>query len=500
MSGRLLTEERDGTRRLTPTGRALQAALGQPAARSTLYTAAPAARPDPISDYLRRPPRPRPTLPLGYALEPLLSPDEQRLVRDALELADFTEQVAELLFRVRHARLPGQSPDQALGLATEPTDWEVEAVVSHDLDSMTQIRELIAPEVAAYDAKVVAEFDSLKSFVRPSFGWDPAKTPLEKYREMRPAYCRAGFANPKAEIFDTLVDVQFLAPSPKARRLPGGVQPEVATRLANLYEALAALDPALADSFRPRFLSGFVPRRVAGTKTLSDHALGLAIDLNWDRNPHVKGAEMIRIVKEATAGATNAPADGYDFGKPFGNPTLEASDPIAYIGKVHEISTAAGAALQAWIAEALAREKEILELIQIATALLSDRQAERRATRAGTPARALADQRIADARAELTAAQELLKELDVRRLRQLRTLVPGATATERAATLRSWATNGVRDLPLALVIALKVVGLTWGDEWKGHKDGMHFDLGRPPAREVRTLDGLLAEYVGPGVS
>ena len=497
---RPLTEERGGRRRLTPTGRAIQAALVQPAARSTLYSREPPARPDPISEYLRRRPQPRPALPLGYTAEPLLTADEQRLVRDALELADVPELVAELLFRVRHGRLPGQSPDAALGLVGPPTEWEAEAVLHHDLDSMEQIRGLIAPEVAAYDAKVEAEFNGLESFVRPSFGWDPGKTALEKYREMRPVYCRAGFANPKTEIFDELVDVQFLAPSPQARRLPGGVQPEIADKLAGLHEALSALDPALADSFRPRLLGGFVPRRVAGTKTLSDHALGLAVDLNWDRNPHIKGAEMIRIVKEATAGAPGAPADGYDFGKPFGNAALEASDRTAYIRDVHAISTAAGAALQAWIGRALARESEILELIEIAKALLADRQTERRATRAGTAARALADQRIGEARAELTAAQELLKEPDVRRLRTLRTLVPGGNATERAATLRSWATNGVRDLPLELVVAMTAVGLTWGDEWKGHKDGMHFDLGRPAVREVRTLEGLLAEYVGPGLS
>jgi hypothetical protein len=75
------------------------------------------------------------------------------------------------------------------------------------------------------------------------------------------------------------------------RKVPGSkVQLTVARDAGDLFMAFCAEFHHLVESLVPGICGGYVNRPIAGTNTWSNHAYGIAVDLNWTRHPqHRRG-------------------------------------------------------------------------------------------------------------------------------------------------------------------------------------------------------------------
>ncbi len=136
------------------------------------------------------------------------------------------------------------------------------------------------------------EFNALSAFVRAQFTpivvppyVDPYATAEEKYRGMRGAYYRAGWPFIKRDVLDLMVPASFFG-SP----IPTGVHNELAGVLKKVELEVGRRKPDLVPWLQAgRFvIGGFVPRFQAGSNQLSNHAYGLAIDIDATWNPQVK--------------------------------------------------------------------------------------------------------------------------------------------------------------------------------------------------------------------
>ena len=135
---------------------------------------------------------------------------------------------------------------------------------------------------------------------------------LEQYRELRPLYQARGIDDPAAFIADNIVDVTFL----------GHCTPVHRELVAPLAAAAAALH-AGGHKVAVHKLYAFVPRKMA-QGSLSNHALGRAVDINEHQNPQVWKPAEIAVIKALTAVDLGAPqsrevlrAAGSDFRDKF---------------------------------------------------------------------------------------------------------------------------------------------------------------------------------------
>lgn len=74
---------------------------------------------------------------------------------------------------------------------------------------------------------------------------------------------------------------------------PGGAGFRVASEAAPQFQGLVNDLEAAGYKINPQTSGGFNDRFIAGTKTPSQHAYGLAVDVNWDKNPRGGAAEEI---------------------------------------------------------------------------------------------------------------------------------------------------------------------------------------------------------------
>lgn len=192
---------------------------------------------------------------------------------------------------------------------------------------------------------------------------------------------------------------------------------------------------------------GFQPRTIAGTRVLSNHAWGLAIDVNPDDNPFLTNRDVFRIIRDHTS-------DRVDLGARLDAANLDAR--IAVIRK-------ASREIAAWLTAAIPRLLELTALVERATADLA--RAEMSHDQAGIDT---ARQRLADAN-EAYRTDPLVPD-DVVRLEH----VVGAK------TVAHWSVAGILNLPDDLIAQFE--GETpgerfgWGGEYEHRKDFMHFEI------------------------
>jgi len=438
--------------------------------------------------------------PLAVAVEPL-SRRERLWVERVACLGGNIEETVQFLFEHRYGREPRDPERRARGdeRYANPREYAT-AEESDDINTLDDLRRMVGNEYEAYNNRVRGEFDGMTSLVQAHFkpNRDAGQEEmLEHYFKLRPLYCSVGIDDPKDVVFDHLVMAQFLG-----RNVV--VHEQVATQLQDLEATLNAIKPQLAAEMRKEVTSagGFAPRIVANTTTTSNHALGLALDINANNNPHIVNKTVIALIKDVTK--TDARPEGFDFGQTL----LETDQPppqsqeerdrrVDEITQIHTAAQQASLDLQAWLQKALDEEKNGKLNLSNLEAMVNEWRlrivnavdlAEAEGYRAG----------YEEAQRELSQAfNEFASDGTQQRLEAFRKLVG-------PEVVQLWADEGIRNLPLDLVIALSVdLNFTWGDEWESSKDGMHFDYLKGldggviiPKRAFRGLNTVLER--GPG--
>lgn len=307
-----------------------------------------------------------------------------------------------------------------------------------------------------YDRMLRDEFSSLPDDVHDSFAFDKHE-PFAYYCQMRPVFYRAGYSDPCETIFLKIEPAKFLG-----HNVAGGLHELFHDRLAGLERELDSWSQGLAQRVSARItgVGGFVPRYIAPKQghrqtsaSLSNHAFGLAVDIDSDWNPHIKDQEVVDVLKEIT---------GYDFGQVL-VPKENGIPEMDRIAQTHTRVREASDRLRAWL-----------------TRYLPVYEAEKR--KANTPASFLTDPSAPPVCEEPSEeSNEIIRLLKYHKL----------------AELKQWAVKGIETIPLELAAAMAKLGFRWGGSYEHSKDIMHFELDAKdvlaPDHEARSLeDGLLA--------
>jgi hypothetical protein len=330
---------------------------------------------------------------------------------------------------------------------------------------------LIQPQLLAYRQQVTDEFNSLPvRFADP----DRRSSDLEHYHAMRPLYYLAGYSNPLRDIFQRIRPIAFLG------KPTTGIHDAFAPVLARAVAILTAVSPNLpaqvTAALHDPTIGAFVPRFIAGSTTLSNHAYGLAIDLDPASNPHLK-QPVIGVLNQIVSARIG---QAFDFGKSFvqGKEWSRLLSGDQQTKVAYAYARTGSLAVQAWLQQNLPTYEDCLAKI-----------AAGKNAATGTALKQQADE----------ARQTIAEDSDLRLLQQLNGDPSAGYPT--LATLRVWMQKGIQTVPLELAVALRQAireaGYDggWGQEYKHSKDTMHFEIEAksaiPPDGTPRTVRQLL---------
>jgi hypothetical protein len=403
-----------------------------------------------------------------------LDDNEVLIVDEALRRGASVGQIATLLVERGPSNAPIEpvQPDQIPsggGVLARERTAEI-AVAARRREVLTP---LITARAALYERKVDAEFANLKEFVRNGFAplRDRGETfadSREKYGVMRALYYRAGWVCIKRDVLDRLVQ----PPPFFGHRVEGGIHELLAPVLVDTEKFVEKTAAAAAKQMRTEkfTVGGFVPRVIAGQPDLSFHAYGLALDIDPDWNPMIKGDRVIAAFNRAT---------GADMGKLL----FPASSETALL-ETYKRFLEAAQRLQRWLRENLAKYDAV--------------QAARAEVRA---AKTKAERDAAASRAKPLEA-ELSKNPDLAALMVL--IDPQKGYGE--AKVRAWAREGIVTIPPQVIDAFRTAGrrfgARWGGEYQHSKDIMHIEVipektMRRPRNPVPFIDDLLTTVPPP---
>lgn len=282
-----------------------------------------------------------------------------------------------------------------------------------------------------YEQAVAVEFDALEEFVQASFefGFEKKKGASkedvaaakssyrrEYYRMMRAAYYCAGYRDPAPAIFQHIQPYTLLG-----RVVSGGLHQDFIDKVQMIGRLLESWNTGMAKDVGDGIhgIGGFVPRFQAGTKVLSNHAFGLAIDLDPVVNPDINNKEEIAAIEEIT---------GYNLGKDLED-FIPGVTPLDRVLQIHARLNDASKKLKVWLKE-------------------TGKACEAR-----------------DSSSPETAKQDNDERL------------MGVLVKRRnAATLDAWERLGIQTIPVAFAAAMAQLGFRWGGEYTRKKDVMHFEL------------------------
>jgi hypothetical protein len=310
------------------------------------------------------------------------------------------------------------------------------------IDQVEDKRGLVLARQGAYVEFVRKEFNSLVPFVRKQFEpilippyVDPYATAEEKYRGMRGAYYRAGWPFIKRDVLDLIAPATFYD-SP----ILTGVHKELALVLKSVELEIKKGKPDLDRWLRAGKFSigGFVPRLIAGSNELSQHAYGLAIDIDATWNPQVK-----KGLKSADAMSAFQRATGEKLDVGFSD---KASN---YVQKIYDRMADISNKLIAWLKKFMSRYEQLHE--EMAKVKNDPKQKKK--------------------------YEELQKEL---------TRDPDLSALDTLIriyskeTVLTWLAYGILSIPRDVTEAFLRLGhenaARWGGEYEGSKDNMHLEL------------------------
>jgi len=308
------------------------------------------------------------------------------------------------------------------------------------LDELERARPPVQERFDAYLAATTTDFIRLKSAsVKQSFEPitdapynDPYATRLEKYQVMRGAYYRAGWTCINRDVLDLIGPASFFGTPVRA-----GVHREMADVLRGAEKLVRDRDPKLAAVQQTAgfVISGFVPRLQAGSTQLSNHAMGLAIDIDPDWNPQLKSP---------AARAAFIRATGDDISR-----SLYPASSIEVASKAYTRVTAMSRHLQDWLHQWL---PQYLQLARQRADAAKDPKGKQKV--------ASIDKQIASGQ-DLSAVAALVKEYSL-------------------PTVQSWAANGIATIPPQVIQAFldagRQNGASWGGLYEKTKDFMHLEL------------------------
>jgi hypothetical protein len=172
-----------------------------------------------------------------------------------------------------------------------------------------QVEATVTARRSEYLEFVRKEFNSLLSpFARQQFTpitkeahADPYGTAEEKYRALRGAYYCAGFPFVARDFLNLIAPTTFFG-----AKIPTGVHHELSLVLKRVEFEFHQVRPELERKLvaMNMIIGGFVPRMQEGSSVLSQHAYGLAIDIDASWNPQVKkgqaGKDAVKAFLQAT--------------------------------------------------------------------------------------------------------------------------------------------------------------------------------------------------------
>jgi hypothetical protein len=240
---------------------------------------------------------------------------------------------------------------------------------------------------------------------------------------------------------------------------------------------------------------GIQIRNIAGSDSLSNHAFGLAIDIDAYSNPRVATRAAIDVFNSVV----REQGISFDFGK-FVLAAPErghAEYTIDDVMEIHNRGTTASEIVRGWlaahlprylklIAEVEAGEKELPlakgDKFKLGDTLDKTAQSTGNAEyRAFSRAEAKSPEKICESPSPLSP-----EHLAAERVRNALRTIEGDVNLKRIQVLyenyerkyvETWAKQGVLTIPMYLACALVVkFGLRWGELYENSKDGMHFEL------------------------
>jgi hypothetical protein len=375
--------------------------------------------------------------PRPIVLQAPLSDTERRKV-DALlaqvqygtQAYEITQEIARergvsLTLRLADHDLANPDLDEYVSQFGSASDFAALRLLREILEREELLAQTIAAEFARFPQHVVTALQATAAS-------NGVASALESYRFIRALLYRYGWIETPRVFGDILgpdEGAQFLGVN-----IQGGLHRLAVAALGDLGHKPAGV------SIPVKSVLGLQPRRIAGSKPeiYSNHAFGLAIDIDASWNPHFTGEAAKIITRHG----------GVDFTKPLVEPGIA-------IEELYEKLNQASQRFVTWLREALARETKVRGDLETAKAKRAD---------AKTPD----EQKAADG--EVQKAQEALAR-DFAEIIELDTL-----RKEFKVPLDEWEKHGTLTIPIALVRQLKERGFGWGAEWRTHKDIMHFEL------------------------
>jgi uncharacterized protein (DUF4415 family) len=371
-----------------------------------------------------------------------LSAREVDVVHEALSRGATVGQTVALLIR--------RGPDDAMPPAPVPEPAPAEGALARERRaelagarwSSSVLEGAVGEQEMLFAQAVEAEYDGLNAEAKPSFAvakGEPFASPAEKYRVLRAVYYRAGWTSARTHIFEHIVRADLLGV-----RIVGGVHDV-------MLPVLERMERDLPEATKAGFaagtlgVGGFVPRFIAGTDTLSNHAFGLALDIDPTWNPHVKGAGDVAAFRRAT---------GADLGDLLFRGSESSQETRRRMAEVSEL-------LKPWLATWLPVYQQYGD-------------AADRARKARTQIeRDTARREVAEMERDMNDNPASAD------LRALHTMVRNHTL----ATVRAWAVHGITTIDPDVIEAFREAGsdyqARWGAEYKGSKDMMHLELLAP---------------------
>jgi hypothetical protein len=345
-----------------------------------------------------------------------------------------------------------------------------------ELEYQDMLGNLIAQAETAYQNEVKREFDSLPEDVQRAFSFEGGS--LYNYFRIRPAYYNAGYDDPAGAIFTkmrtaTLAGKNVVSP---------GVHQKLAEKLPTVDQFLNQCEPGLALKMGQliRSVGGFVPRYIAPRQgqnfgpVLSNHALGLAIDIDPSGNPHIKDKDVIKILNEI------AKKSGID----YGGSIMERGELPAEVwaAGMHKRAQSASDLVKVWLSKYLpvfeAQEERArleLEAAHAKTAAAKELILNKLSGNSTNP---------------MSPALSVDEQDAIQKIKTLKKYHP-------ISEIKGWAVLGIQTIPQLLAVALIKAGLRWGQSYHDTKDAMHFELvddhGRAvvgPESHPRNVDEL----------
>jgi hypothetical protein len=379
---------------------------------------------------------------------------------------------------------------------------------------------VVREEGRAFDAIIDAEISRLDGIV----GDKKVIASADDYRyRVRPLYYGSGYTAP-ASFLEKVRTFAFLG------KFIIWVHEDLAKVLGRVPGVLDGWAPGLAASVTRDVGSvlGIQIRTIAGSMTLSNHAFGLAIDIDAYSNPHVVNPFVI----EALNWAVSQSGVPFDFGRLALSPAERGHQGYGQDDVVEICNRArtASDAVQRWLQTHLPRYRAVMGEVEAAekelgisrvksTTLLEDRSRNadnfrnesirRRELKSPDKVCKVPPGGFPEDQAVERLRNGLRRIASDEHLRRIQVLYEKVADTKYIAT---WEKRGVLTVPMYLVVALvATLGLRWGEQYESSKDAMHFELvgqrgPHIPAdvplgrhEKPRTLERLMKEAFGPGL-